>query len=865
MSPGRIQSRTAPWWRRWLGAGAQEPNPSDEPVRSSRTDREAAGWRDDGRKHFDARWEELLTQRRRTRWGNFTWISPRPLLASINDQVAKGLDDLINSMRPRWVAQVRGDAHVTENFLVEEGGGSDGRLSFLILGDPGEQDASQYAVVAPLLKVGGEAGFMVIASDVIYPAGDINDYVDGFYLPYRDFAGRIYGIPGNHDWYDGLNGFMYHFCGAGPLPPIKYRAGGYTWKERLARALWRKPSPPDLPALLRARGERHAQAVGGDGDDGDGSGPVVQPGPYFAIDTPELLVVCIDTGITGKLDREQGEWLQRISCRPKAKLLVTGKPIYVDGEYRPGEIDWGSDAGEAHETVDGIVCEPAHRYVGVIGGDVHNYQRYRVTRNLPPQPCNEEGGERAQWVGSDAGPGEARRPDVALSAGGQTGAERSEMHYFVCGGGGAYMSATHRFGRVDLNRENETRLPAGTEPITESEFRCYPLRGDSLARLTRRFAPMLGLALIVAIAVVALAAVAFFSWMDGFDQEITVEGHMVLAWQALLVIVTTPLSAGVLVGLSVWASKRVTPAGYRTMAATTLAAALGTLAVWGTWQLVDSVAGEWIWRFAVISLVVVLVPPLLLLGYYLLRDFVPAAVRLGIVLAVPIAVAACWIGAEQFDSPSSQEIVLLVGASLFLLWLGVSLVGRARAPGLERERTKLRVRLARVLPALVSLSAAAVALYWLAEKGWVLTALAWGLAAVVSVLALTLIVLGFRGLRALLWLFPGTIDPDLTSRWLGDRLGIEPTRETARKARPKWFRWASLKTRALASLTYRSWPFTRIMGELAEATRPPFFKSFMRADVHDGKLVLTAYGVSGQGEDEAAPTVEDRIEINLSR
>src|SRR4051794_32882865 len=98
---------------------------------------------------------------------------------------------------------------------------------------------------------------------------------------------------------------MFHFCGADPLPPIQYRAGGFSAKERLARALWRKPSPPDLADLLH---ERDALL--------DGPWKPRQPNPYFAILTERVMLVCIDTGITGKPDREQGEWLLRVSKHP---------------------------------------------------------------------------------------------------------------------------------------------------------------------------------------------------------------------------------------------------------------------------------------------------------------------------------------------------------------------------------------------------------------------------------------------------------------------------------------------------------------------------------------------------------------------
>jgi hypothetical protein len=152
----------------------------------------------------------------------------------------------------------------------------------------------------------------------------------------------------------------------------------------------------------------------------DDAQQAVQPGPYWAIDAGPVRIVGIDTGLLGTIDAEQGAWLREVSRDPRPKVLITGRPLYVDGEHHPCPIEGGG-------TVDDIVRDPAHRYVAAIGGDIHNYQRYPV--------------------------------DV----GGRT------VQYVVAGGGGAFMHATHTIPRVSV---------AG---VTEDDFRCYPLRGDSLA------------------------------------------------------------------------------------------------------------------------------------------------------------------------------------------------------------------------------------------------------------------------------------------------------------------------------------------------------------------------------------------------
>jgi hypothetical protein len=142
------------------------------------------------------------------------------------------------------------------------------------------------------------------------------------------------------------------------------------------------------------------------------------------------------------IDREQGEWLRKVSREThKPKLLLTGKPIYVDGEYHPGAIEGGG-------TVDEIVREPKHRYVAAIGGDIHNYQRYRVKIRGHPAP----------------------------------------IYYIVSGGGGAYMSATHKIRKVSLpGIDEEDRDEEG-----KSSFVCYPRRGDSLSFYSKQYDRLFG-------------------------------------------------------------------------------------------------------------------------------------------------------------------------------------------------------------------------------------------------------------------------------------------------------------------------------------------------------------------------------------
>ncbi|TDD68167.1 metallophosphoesterase [Actinomadura rubrisoli] len=334
---------------------------------------------------------------------DFSWRRPKVLWRSRNDVLARLFGDPSNAIRRRCVTALR-ERGTPAAFTVHRPAAE---FSFALVGDTGEGDKSQYAVVPPLLNAAGDTDFMIIASDVIYPTGDAAEYPEKFFRPYKDYFAPIYAVPGNHDWYDGLRGFLHVFCG------LDVDCSPPPWRGPLSfvpRLLWRRSGTVDSRALAEARNlYRGAPSQQG-----------VQPGPYWAIDTPSLRIIGIDTGITGAIDREQGEWLRGVSAGPKPKLLVTGKPIRVDDDHRPGPVEGGG-------TVDAIVQDPAHNYVAAIGGDIHNYQRY---------PVEVESGRT--------------------------------VHYIVSGGGGAFMHGTHTIPR--------------TQAVDEADFRCYPLRGDSLSR-----------------------------------------------------------------------------------------------------------------------------------------------------------------------------------------------------------------------------------------------------------------------------------------------------------------------------------------------------------------------------------------------
>ena len=86
-------------------------------------------------------------------------------------------------------------------------------FSFVVVGDPGEGDPSQHVLKDQILAVSNKPDikFVVISSDIVYPSGAMRDYERKFFLPFKGLTKPVYAIPGNHDWYDALDGFAATF------------------------------------------------------------------------------------------------------------------------------------------------------------------------------------------------------------------------------------------------------------------------------------------------------------------------------------------------------------------------------------------------------------------------------------------------------------------------------------------------------------------------------------------------------------------------------------------------------------------------------------------------------------------------------
>jgi hypothetical protein len=262
------------------------------------------------------------------------------------------------------VTRIYGDGD--ELFIIKPDGVDGGRdFSFLVIGDPGEGDASQYSLVSSYLTLGlqDRVKFLVLSSDVIYPAGSMHDYEANFYLPFQGFAKPIYAIPGNHDWFDALEGFNANF-----LEPKAARAALEARVE----------ADPGLTSTNEQRIERlvgeaarlrqlYAANAG------------KQRAVFFELQTDGFALLAIDTGILRTIDERQWTWIERTLERSRGKFImaIVGHPRFAGGHDIPPAAEGGnvSDFSEKFAALYQLLAK--HDVRIAMAGDTHDFEYYK--------------------------------------------------------------------------------------------------------------------------------------------------------------------------------------------------------------------------------------------------------------------------------------------------------------------------------------------------------------------------------------------------------------------------------------------------------------------------------------------------------
>lgn len=218
----------------------------------------------------------------------------------------------------RWRMEMVAAANPETNppLTLDIPGVTRGTFSFIVVGDPGQGGLSQRALAKQIVETSkqGDVRFVLVSSDVVYPNGEMKDYEKNFWSPFSGVTVPIVAIPGNHDWYDGLDSFAAtFFTPKAARAAISARAGG---GEGDANAL---AFADRLIAQVNSYNETYGLNV------------QRQTSPYFQIVSDDFVLLCIDTGVIADADPVQLAWLRRalVDARGKTKMVVLGHPFFA--------------------------------------------------------------------------------------------------------------------------------------------------------------------------------------------------------------------------------------------------------------------------------------------------------------------------------------------------------------------------------------------------------------------------------------------------------------------------------------------------------------------------------------------------------
>lgn len=309
-------------------------------------------------------------------WGMSWYFDTENWAAGMWDSWAASHTD---TWREAMVKAVEPSPNAASFGLSPQGVNDTADFRFVIIGDPGEGDPSQWVLKDRILAVSEkpDVRFVVISSDVIYPTGALRDYERKFWLPFKGVTKPVYAIPGNHDWYDALEGFAATF---------------YTPDAARTAMNARIASDLHLSTTTEAKVDayiRRTQRLRDLYHVPNG----FQQAPFFQVRCGDFVFIAIDSGVLRRLDPVQLQWLKQVLEANKGRFIfaLLGHPFYAAGEYQG---DMTPEFTELHKLL------KEHHVTIAMAGDTHDLEYYA-------------------------------EPD---SAGG------APMHHFVNGGGGAYLS-----------------------------------------------------------------------------------------------------------------------------------------------------------------------------------------------------------------------------------------------------------------------------------------------------------------------------------------------------------------------------------------------------------------------------------------
>ncbi len=278
-------------------------------------------------------------------------------------------------------------------------------FSFVVVGDPGEGDPSQHVLKDQILAVSNkpDISFVVISSDIVYPSGAMRDYERKFFLPFKGLTKPVYAIPGNHDWYDALDGFAATFY----TPSAARLAIEARIRSDLKLST---TTSSDIDRMINQASflrKEYRLPTG------------FQNVPFFQVSNDYFVLLCIDTGVRRRVDSKQLAWIKAVleASRGKYVMALLGHPFYAIGEYQG---DMSPDFRAIHDLL------REYKVQLVMAGDTHDLEYYK---------------------------------EMPREGDGHT------MHHFVNGGGGAYLSIGAAMAPANTRPTEDWAIYPAREPL----------------------------------------------------------------------------------------------------------------------------------------------------------------------------------------------------------------------------------------------------------------------------------------------------------------------------------------------------------------------------------------------------------------
>ena len=297
-------------------------------------------------------------------WGFSWYFNSENWATAAWQKIAETRVDTWRAAMTDAIVAARGASDVTapDVFTIESDGlDTSGDFSFVVIGDPGEGDQSQHALRDQVLAAARRDAvkFFVIASDVVYPLGAMKDYEANFYLPLKGIGKPVFAVPGNHDWFNALDGFA-----ANLMRPDLARA---AIEARVDADLSLSSTTDDRIDRLIADAARLRSLYGVPAGR--------QPAPFFELHTGAFSLVAVDTGIERGVDDRQRRWLNAALDRAHGAftMAILGHPFYASGREHAGDESFARLRDLLH----------AKGVRVVMAGDTHDFEYYRDTRTTP--------------------------------------------------------------------------------------------------------------------------------------------------------------------------------------------------------------------------------------------------------------------------------------------------------------------------------------------------------------------------------------------------------------------------------------------------------------------------------------------------